>query len=40
MAGPASSFQLELESGQVAVEAWLNYDKEGNLVRDVSLPDK
>ena len=35
-----SRFQLELESGQVAVAAWLNYDKDGNLVREVSLPDK
>ena len=30
--------RFQLESGQVA--AWVNYDKEGNLVREVSLPDK
>ena len=37
--GPASSFQLELEPGQVAVAvaAWLNYDKEGNLVREIQF---
>ena len=37
LAGPASGFQLELESRQVAVAAWLNYDKEGNLVREIQF---